>query len=752
MEKRVIFQEDMDAGPGDFNDLQGYAQVALDHVVGDAVTAGRRYAGFAAAATNATTLTVQPGRLYSGGLVYGADQVSVFDFTTRLPVATRKIVSLAVFGDEVDTGQTTREFLLNEETGASEPRQVALIRARLCNVNVVYGVESADPVAPIVPTGALVVANILLTPAGIAAGGITPVLGNALDSIGSVAARAKGLEDFRAKAEPQIGSLGSDIAALTAGQSRLVDKEVYGRALGRLAIIEARTGIPAAAVDSRADFFLDGRYTDGTFVGFNAKVREGIRFPDAASTVSALALLNPLDTAAKVANGLLLPAYTSKLRQSVGPATGEVRAQGYTYGNQTVVQRSMSRTRVTYGSSQTVCTNSAWWQSGTYDPLSGIFRIGLETWTVDPGDRDRILPHTFIRTTQFWSDSYEEPYWDVLTTTTVVPGTQIAQTFLQANDMWLEAVGLTFKQLGANGSVTIAIAETDRGLPLLDKVIAKTTIDRTQLQLGYNKLPLQPTFLVGGKRYAIVIITAGDHFLGIVEGNVFPGGTFFYVLDGAYQQGDATKDLAFDLYACEFASARAAIELGALSLNGGIATIDVIAPSVVPGSCQLTYEIQVNGVWYPLAKADQLILGAGGNMPNLVRFRAVFSGTPDVMPAVSLTGSQVTVSRAATTRTWISSIRNLPGAGSTAIRVSARLEAFNAARHTAQVSLLTGPGYGTVTPASSVVDTIAPDGTIERTWLFNLGAAVTSFRIREQATTDSALSLFHAAWLKDWAL
>lgn len=750
MEKRINFLEDMDVGPADLVGLQGYAQEALDHVVADAITGGRRYSGFAAAATNLTTLTVKPGRLYSGGLVFAADQDTVFDVTTRLPVATRKIVSLAIFGDEVDTGQTTREFLLNEETGASEPRAVALLRARLCNVNLVYGVEAADPVAPIVPPGALVVAQILLSPAGILS--ITPVADNALDSVATVAQRAKALEDFRGKAEPQIGSLASDIASLTAGQSRLVDKEVYGRALGRLATIEAKTGIPAAAVDSRADFFLDGRYSDPTFAGYSARVREGIRFPDTASAVTALALLSPLDAAARVVNGLLLPAYSSKLRQSVGPATGEVRAQGFTYANNTVVQRTMSRTRLTYGSSQTVCTNSAWWQSGTYDPLSGIFRINGETWTVDPADRDKALGHYFIRTTQFWQDSYEEPYWDVVTTSTVVPGTQIAQTFLQANDMWLESVGLTFRQLGANGAVTIAIAETDRGLPMLDKVIAKTTIDRAALQVGYNKLALQPTFLVGGKRYAIVVITAGDHFLGIVEGNVFPSGTFFYVLDGAYQQGDATKDLAFDLYGCEFASARAAIELGALSLNGGIATIDIIAPAVVPGSCQLSYEIQVNGVWYPLAKADQLVLGAGGNMPNLVRFRAVFSGTPDVMPGVSLTGSQVTVSRAATTRTWVSSVRNLPGSGSTAIRVSARLEAFNAARHTTTIALLTGAGYATVVAASSVVDTLAPDGTIERTWLFNLGSAVTSFRIREQGTTDSPLSLFHAAWLKDWAL
>ncbi len=749
MEKRVIFQEDMDASPVDFNDLQSYAQGAVDNIVADAVTGDRRYAGFAAAATGVTTLTVQPGRLYSAGIVYAAEQVFVKDFTTSLPVATRKIVSLAVYGDEIDTDQTTREFLLNEETGASEPRQVALTRARIANVNTVIGQESADPVPPLVPTGALVVAQILLTPAGIAS--VDMIAATALDSVQSVATRVAAVEDFSSKAQPQIASLGSDIAALTQGQSRLVSKENYARSLARLAVIESKQGVPSAALDSSNDFFLDTRATDLAFAGSNVEIREGARFPAIASSVAAMGIFNPLNPAAKIVNGMLFPAYTRKLRQSVGPATGEVQASQFTFGVQSLVQRSVSRVAISYGQKAYTGTFGNWWLAGDYDPISGVFRVQGETWQVDSFETFGGFTH--VRATQFWESAYEEPYWDAVTTNHEVNGTQIAETFLQANDIWLDAVGLTFTRLAADGAVTIAICETDRGLPVLNKVLSKTTVERASLVLGGKTIiPVQPVFLTGGKRYALVIITAADHWVGTVAGTAFPQGTFFYILDGAYQQGDATRDLAFDLYAAEFSSARAVIDLNPLTLNGGISDIDIIAPAIVPGSTQLTFEIQVAGIWYPLASTEAMVLGAGGVVPPLLPLRAVFTGSPDMMPGIMLTGSQVTASRSATALALFSTVRNLPGAGSASIRVIARLEGFQAANHTATMKLLTGAGYATETAASSVVDVVTPDGATERTWLFNLGAAVTSYRMKATATTDNALTPFHFAWRRDYAL
>ena len=274
MERRTIFQDGMDNDPADYNNLQDFAQSSFDHIVADAVTPERKFAGFKAAATGVTTVTVRPGRLYSGGKVF--DRAAAFekDFTTSLPLATRKIVAIVTWGQEVETDQRPREFLINEETGASEPRVVAMERARIANINTVAGEENADPVAPIVGADVTVVAQIVLTPAGIES--VTMNAANALDSVQSLSGRTARIEDFRARAEPQIGSLASDISALAKGQRGLVGADAYGRSLLRLATLEEEVGIPSAAVDSAADFFLDEDSTDTAFAGYDAMVEDGV--------------------------------------------------------------------------------------------------------------------------------------------------------------------------------------------------------------------------------------------------------------------------------------------------------------------------------------------------------------------------------------------------------------------------------------------------------------------------------------------
>ena len=69
MEQEVIFRDYQEQQAQDHNDIQSFARTSLDHLVGDAVTASRRYAGFAAAKTTQTEVQVSPGRFYD---VYGA--------------------------------------------------------------------------------------------------------------------------------------------------------------------------------------------------------------------------------------------------------------------------------------------------------------------------------------------------------------------------------------------------------------------------------------------------------------------------------------------------------------------------------------------------------------------------------------------------------------------------------------------------------------------------------------------------------
>jgi len=751
MERKVIFREGMDNDPSDYTNLQDFAQESLDHIVGDGITSDRRFAGLGTAASSVTEITVQPGRLFSGGKVYRRADVFTKDFTNALPVVGRKIISLVVFGQDVDTDTRPREFLINEETGESEPQQVAMERARVASVDTVAGEEAADPVPPIIGAGYLEVARIELTPAGISS--VTMMISNQLVSTQNLDNRMAVMEAFKARTGPQVQSLAADLAALTKGQAGIVSLDMYGRTLGRVAVLEAKAGVPESAVDSAADFFLDGTSSDLVFAGSNVKVEEGMRFADEAADAVALQIFDALNPKAKIVGGVMFPAYVEAERLRVGPVSGEVAVSTYSYAVHDMVQKTMSRMRVRYGRRRLVSSSIAWLKNGRYDATTLNFRRDDEAWDIPADKWGRALQnHLFKRNAGFWIDTYEEPYWEEVTTTASVNGTQVAETFLNANDMWLSSIGLTFTALAADGAVTVALCETDRGLPLLDKVIAKTTVDFGDLEVGEVKVPMGPVFLTGGNRYAIVIMTAADHRLGTVQGSVFPEGTFFYVLDGAYQQGDATRDLAFTLYACQFTAARTVVELNPLSLAGGIADIDILAPAIVPGATQLSYEIQIGGTWHPLAAVADLPLGSGGALSPLLAFRAVFTGTPDVMPAVSLTGSRVMLSRGDTALTHVSDIRTLPGVGSDTIRLTMRLEDFVEANHDCTCVLLTGAGYATVEAADAVSDVTMEDGTVERTFVFDLAANVTSYRIKTTGALVSALAPFHIAMRKDWTL
>lgn len=745
MESRVIFQDGMDIDPADFNNLQDYAQRSLDHVVADAVTDGRKFAGFDAAATGVTTLTVAPGRLFSGGKVFLRDIASTFDFTTTLPVATKKIVSVVAFGSEVDTNSVPREFLINEDTGASEPRVVATEHARIANVNVSAGQENADPLPPVLDAAVIEIARVVLSPTGISS--VTMVAGNQLDSVKTVAARTAALEQFQSDAKPQIVALGSDIASLKAGAKQTTDQAVFGRVLTRIATLEAKNGIPSAATDSFTDFLLDTASTD--LPNSVVKVQEGARFADEAANVTALQIFDALNPRAKLVNGVLFPAYTRDVRLRVGNRSGEVQASAYTYQTHNMVQRTVSRQRLRVGFNYTLAASVSYWGLANYNYWYNTFAYNGEVWV--NGYRPYV-GYSYVRLPYYWYDTVEDHYWDQVTTNHAVPGAQVAETFLNSNDMWLDAVGLTFTRLAASGSVTVCVCGTDRGMPDLSKIISFNTVDRSSLSLNTETvIPIQPVFLEGGQRYAILVITAADHWLATTQGENFPQGTFFYVLDGAYQQGDGTRDLCFTLFAAKFTQSRQVIDMTPLSLSGGISSIDMVASAIVPGSTSLTYEVQINNAWIPLSEANPGALGAGGNVPPLLPLRAVFSGTPDVMPALTLTGSQVTVSRPRITLKHVSTVRTLP-APSNSIRVIARLETFDGAHHTATAKLLTGAGYTTVQTAASFTDVTTADGATERTWVFNLGSAVSTYKVQLEGTTDSALDTYNISWRKDYAL
>lgn len=734
MDRQVKFYQREIVPSSDMTQLQDYVRQAFDDVVKYSLNGGQAYSGFLVAKTDAFAVSVAPGLYFSSGQVYPSRSTIDQSLTTMQPLVNKVKIGVVVWGQSADDQPEYRNVVTNVETRATEAQLLMVRHARTAQLSFIKGVESTDPQPPTVPLDRLLIATITLTPTGIES--VNMVVDVQQPSVISIALRVLALEAWRAQAEPRIATIGSDVANLANAIKGSANSDTVYRMAADVARLKDLAGIPDTYSDYGADRFLNTDETATTDLDLLCKVEEGIRYSDANANTHALAVFNSINPAISQQGGILLPSFSSDIRFAVTAYTGEQSISQYSQTSHTLICKQMSRSRIRWGQSMTVCTNSSWWASGRYDAASHIFSINGETWSIDPADYAKaVINHQWVRVQQFWVDTWNEPYWQEITNTLVINGAQIAQSFLNTQAGWLTGVDLYFTKRGPSGNVNVAICEvTDSGTPNLAKTIYQGTLAYLDIKTYPNATTfgIVPTYLEAGRRYAVVLTTNGDHYVGMASGGAYLAGTFFYSTDGAYFAGDLTKDMMFGLRFAKFANSRIVVDMQPLNLDGGISDIDILAGMIVPDATGLTFQVQVNSVWRPLAaiSKDALV-----GLPPLLPLQVVFQGTPDIHAGIKLADSQVTVSRPRTTLKHISTPRILPAATQT-IRVIMSIAGWNPDRHTWTQQIRTVGG--TFSP-SVVQDVNLGDGRIQRTFRYSLVTGITQFQIINNATTTTAL-------------
>jgi hypothetical protein len=145
LERTVIYRDRQELQSADLNNSQEFARASLDHIVKDAIEAGKAYSGFSASKTSATEVTLSPGRLYAGGAVFARNEDIIVDMFNVLPLVTRKRVAIVTFGQEVETDIQPRDFLIDAQTGTTEPQSVAMENLRRAELSTVAGIEGPIP-------------------------------------------------------------------------------------------------------------------------------------------------------------------------------------------------------------------------------------------------------------------------------------------------------------------------------------------------------------------------------------------------------------------------------------------------------------------------------------------------------------------------------------------------------------------------------------------------------------------------------
>jgi hypothetical protein len=766
MQSTVIYRDRQELQSADLNSTQDFARASMDHIVRDAIDAGKGYAGFSATKTAATEVTLSSGRLYAGGAVYARNEDVVVDLFNVLPLVTRKRVAIVAFGQDVETDVQPRDFLIDAQTGATEPQSVAMENLRRAEVSTVAGTEAPDPSYPATDANVTVLAFVLLDTSGVIS--IEQWQPTQLPNLRNLSNRTTELEYWRGQISGQVDTLRTDLSALADRLAGFATKAEIVELTEQVNELREEVYAPGAYIFYGTNHFLTAEGTATDHPDYDAVVEEGIRFPRAGSESAELALLNPNNVYISNTGGFVLPRYGNAVRLDLTGYSSEARLAQYTFETTEIRELTRARTRRRYGNSQVVCTNSRWWRQGAYDLADNVFRRDGETWEVTNGVPDRMpngarVPNGnvhWIRVRRFWIDTYEEQYWDRVTNTTTINGQQIAQTFLNSQDGWLSQVGLYFSRKAADGDVTVLVTETAFGMPDLSRVISRTTLPVEDIEVGAvstevglpslveTQLPITPTFLTAGRRYAIVLVTTGDHYVAMSNSdNGVVQGTFFVSTDGAFFAGNLVEDMKMRLYFARFERTRVSVELNAFQLAGGILDLDVLHPGVTPPACRTDIEVQVNGAWIALdGEADGPDLSG---LPAILPVRMTLTGTTDLMPGFGLSGSQAVVTRPKTAFTWVSETREL-GSPTTSVKIVTDLQHYEEANHDCTVTLLTGAALDGTEDADVVEDHILADGTLRRTSIFNV-SSLSTYAVKVVGATVSAAVPFLVSELIEYA-
>ncbi|MEO0496284.1 MAG: hypothetical protein AAF141_02790 [Pseudomonadota bacterium] len=610
------------------------------------------------------------------------------------------------------------------------------------------GASAPSPVKPVVDSANVVIAWVTLTSTEISL--VEQSTANRVNTLGNVDARLKDTEEWRVQTQPTVDGLRSDVSKLAVSAAGKTDRTAIAAIMEQLARLNEQVGVDPAASFSYTDYFLDAEDSDTDHIEYVAKVEEGLRFADDANERSAIAVETPGDTRFQIhPNGLLMPAHQEHAALSVVGRDSEQALSNA--GSQTVEYKlkTVSRTRIRYGTPFVVCTNAQWWSTGRYNETTGIYtnrageQFDVEYIRAHPtNDPNRQI----TRFRRIWTDTYEEPYWDAITVPASYVGNVASNTFQMPASGFVTGINLGFSRVDSGGDVRLVLCETlNDGSPNYQAAIADVTVEAADLKTypELTRFDVGPTLLDGGKRYAWAVITSGNHWLAMVEGNRYSQGTFFLSTDGVWSQGNLALDACFEVITAEFDVPRMVINLQDFTLGGGIVGIDLDLEQLVPDGTSITYEVRIDNVWTPLEFVGDDNHPLTG-LPANLNARVVLLGTTQLMPAIKMNGSFVTTTRPRIDGTHISEPRLAP-ANVDEITAVVTLEHFDEANHDCVASILVGAGFATEVAPSSFSDKVLPDGTIRRTFVYAGVTPTDQWKRKIEINTVSALSVFHVA-------
>ena len=439
----------------------------------------------------------------------------------------------------------------------------------------------------------------------------------------------------------------------------------------------------------------------------------------------------------------MMPAWTEVTRIQNLPTNEDlINISQLTHSVVNAIKKEVARERITYGPTFRSCENARGWGNLRNRQPGEMFTInGEEFQAVAVVGNHGWVGHRIYDVRRVRRERYTETYWEYETTEVGLNGSIYGQTFLCSQPMIVSSIEINLQSVGTNGDIHLLLCETDEtATPRLEKVIANATLDHASLKIGWNRFELDVSLLDSGKRYGFFTVTTGNHAARVSIDNQFTGGSMFQLTDGAYAQGDVTRDFAFRMNAARFTSPRTEIEFQPLTLENGLTEIDLLYKGWEPGGTQLEWMYKTDtSDWTLMDNNDGAALNG---LPPLVRLKAIMIGTPDLQPMIVMDNKARGGTRRPATNFVAPSIDHAFGISTSTIKTITVLDHFDENYHAFAGTIIAGGATLNPDTVSVEIDQDRPERRTVRC-TYALGAPVTSARLRPTGTTSNAVKTYH---------
>ena len=287
---------------------------------------------------------------------------------------------------------------------------------------------------------------------------------------------------------------------------------------------------------------------------------------------------------------------------------------------------------------------------------------------------------------RWWRYRYYGRHYSVTTVTpnrTTLDGSMTAQTFKVDAEKVLTGINIYCYRPGTYKTAAnprVILTESSYGRPDMDQVLAHGTFRDTSAFSGTSSSTAylcnvdldRPVLLKADKSYSFIVVVDAVFHVNWTTNNDDTGG-LFYTQDGAAWEQDIAKDIGYELRLADFGSGTSTIEIEAMELSGGIASMKQDLLAELPEGGEVRTEMEVNGQWLPIEDMDTIT-----SLPPYTPMRIVLSGTADAMPLIDATKSTVTGFRPATALHYYSKERGPVQE----LRVTYELVGYNETWHT----------------------------------------------------------------------